>query len=115
MNISVELIDVQTLLPFDRHHVISDSIKKTNRVLFLDEDMPGGASAYMMQKVLDEQNAWQFLDAKPVCLAAQPNRPAYATDGDYFSKPNVEDIVEAIHSIMNDSNPQLFKSLYSRK
>ena len=108
VGISVELIDVQTLLPFDINHKIKESIKKTNRVLFLDEDMPGGGTAYMMQHVLDVQGAWEYLDSKPVCLAAQPNRPAYASDGDYFSKPNAEDIFEAVYEMMSEFNPEKF-------
>src|SRR6185436_20175337 len=84
--ISVEVIDVQSLLPFDIDHTIVESIKKTNRVIFADEDVPGGASAYMMQKVLDGQQAYRWLDSAPKAIAAQAHRPAYAADGDYFSK-----------------------------
>jgi pyruvate/2-oxoglutarate/acetoin dehydrogenase E1 component/TPP-dependent pyruvate/acetoin dehydrogenase alpha subunit len=112
IGISAELIDVQTLLPFDRHHKILDSIKKTNRVIFIDEDMPGGTSAYMMQKVVDEQNAWEYLDSKPVALAARESRPAYASDGDYFSKPNAEDIFEKIYEMFNEYNPEKFPIFY---
>lgn len=101
-DISVELIDVQTLLPFDLEHIISHSLRKTNRVLFLDEDVPGGASAYMMQKVMDEQNGYYHLDAKPRCLSAQPHRPAFGSDGDYFSKPNAADVVEAVLEIVRE-------------
>jgi 2-oxoisovalerate dehydrogenase E1 component len=108
VGISCELIDVQSLIPFDRTHSIIDSIKKTGRVIFIDEDMPGGATAYMMQKVIDEQNAWQYLDSKPQCLSARENRPAYATDGDYFSKPNTEDAIEAIYNIMQEAKPNEF-------
>jgi pyruvate/2-oxoglutarate/acetoin dehydrogenase E1 component/TPP-dependent pyruvate/acetoin dehydrogenase alpha subunit len=100
--ISVELIDVQTLLPFDLDSDILKSIKKTNRVLFLDEDVPGGASAYMMQQVLVEQGGYRYLDAPPKTLASQPHRPAYSTDGDYFSKPNVEDVVDTLLGIMQE-------------
>jgi pyruvate/2-oxoglutarate/acetoin dehydrogenase E1 component/TPP-dependent pyruvate/acetoin dehydrogenase alpha subunit len=110
--ISIELIDVQTLLPFDKSHHILESIKKTNRVIFIDEDMPAGTTAYMMNHVIDKQNAWDYLDSKPVCLSAQPNRPAYSTDGDYFSKPNAEDIFEAIYSIMNESNPSKYPKFF---
>jgi pyruvate/2-oxoglutarate/acetoin dehydrogenase E1 component len=112
LDISVELIDIQTLLPFDIHHSIVDSIKKTNRVIFADEDMPGGASAYMMQQVLDGQNAYQWLDSAPRCVSAKPHRPAYSSDGDYYSKPNVEDIVEAAYSLLHEANPQQFPALY---
>jgi len=103
--ISVELIDVQSLLPFDIHHSIVDSIKKTNRVVFLDEDVPGGASAYMMQQVLEIQNGYRYLDAKPVTITAQANRPAYATDGDYFCKPNPEDIFWIVYNMIRESHP----------
>lgn len=110
--ITVELIDVQTLLPFDVNHHILESVKKTNRIIFIDEDMPGGTTAYMMRHVIDVQNAWEHLDAKPVCLSARENRPAYASDGDYFSKPNAEDVVEAIYHMMRESNPDRFPELY---
>lgn len=111
-NISIELIDVQSLLPFDLNHDIVDSLKKTNRVIFLDEDVPGGASAYMMQQVLDVQGGYQYLDAKPVCISAKAHRGAYGTDGDYFSKPNAEEVFETIYAIMHESNPQKYPKLY---
>ncbi|MBP6386037.1 MAG: transketolase [Pseudarcicella sp.] len=110
--ISVEVIDVQTLLPFDISHKIVASVKKTNRVIFADEDMPGGGSAYMMQHVLDEQNAYQYLDAKPVCLAAVPHRPAYTSDGDYFSKPNAENVFDAVYKMMSEALPNKFPEIY---
>jgi pyruvate/2-oxoglutarate/acetoin dehydrogenase E1 component len=94
--VSVELIDVQTLLPFDLEHVIGNSLRKTNTILFLDEDVPGGGSAYMMQKVLDEQDGYYHLDQKPRCLTAKAHRPAYGSDGDYFSKPNAAEIVATV-------------------
>jgi pyruvate/2-oxoglutarate/acetoin dehydrogenase E1 component/TPP-dependent pyruvate/acetoin dehydrogenase alpha subunit len=94
--LSVELIDVQTLLPFDLEHVIGNSLRKTNAILFLDEDVPGGGSAYMMQKVLDEQDGYYHLDQKPRCLTAKAHRPAYGSDGDYFSKPNAAEIVATV-------------------
>ena len=94
--VSVELIDVQTLLPFDLEHVIGNSLRKTNTILFLDEDVPGGGSAYMMQKVLDEQDGYYHLDQKPRCLTAKAHRPAYGSDGDYFSKPNAAEIVTTV-------------------
>lgn len=112
MDISVEVIDVQTLMPFDISHKIVESIKKTNRVIFADEDMPGGGSAYMMQQVLDEQNAYRYLDSKPICLAAVPHRPAYSSDGDYFSKPNAENVVDAAYRLMTDFNPRKFPPIY---
>ncbi len=111
-NISVELIDVQTLLPFDKNHTILESIKKTNRVLFFDEDVPGGATAFMMQKVIEEQNAYEYLDSAPKTLSAMEHRPAYATDGDYFSNPNAEDVFETIYTIMRESNPDKYPHLY---
>lgn len=105
LGVSVEVIDVQTLLPFDIHHVIKDSIKKTNRVIFADEDVPGGASAFMMQQVMEEQGAYVFLDSAPTTLAAKAHRPAYSSDGDYFSKPNVEDVIEKVYGIMSEVDP----------
>ncbi|WP_187264707.1 thiamine pyrophosphate-dependent enzyme [Pontibacter beigongshangensis] len=110
--ISCEVIDVQTLLPFDVNHLITDSIRKTNRVLFADEDVPGGATAYMMQQVVDEQDAWRYLDTKPKCLSAHAHRPPYASDGDYFSKPNAEDVFESVYSLMHDSDPESFPALF---
>lgn len=100
MGISVELIDVQSLLPFDIHHSIVESLKKTNRILFLDEDVPGGASSYMMQQVLEVQNGYYYLDAPARTLSAKAHRPAYGTDGDYFSKPSVDDVVEVVMEII---------------
>ena len=112
IDISVEVIDVQTLLPFDVTHRIVESIKKTNRVIFADEDMPGGGSAYMMQHVLDEQNAYRYLDSKPVCMSAVPHRPAYSSDGDYFSKPNAENVFDTAYTMMNEFNPERFPLIY---
>ncbi len=111
-NISVELIDVQTLLPFDIHGMVLDSVKKTGRVLFFDEDVPGGATAFMMQKVMEDQGAFYYLDSEPRTLAAQEHRPAYATDGDYFSNPNAEDVFEAVYAMMRESDPDKFPKLY---
>jgi 2-oxoisovalerate dehydrogenase E1 component len=110
--ISVELIDVQTLLPFDIHHSISKSLKKTNRIVFMDEDVPGGSTAYMMQKVLEEQKGYNFLDSEPKTITAQAHRPAYGSDGDYFSKPNTEDVFEVIYNLMQEVNPAEFPPLY---
>ncbi len=109
--ISVELIDVQTLLPFDLESRIVESIKKTNRVLFLDEDVPGGGTSYMMQEVLEKQNGYKYLDSKPQTLAARPHRPPYGSDGDYFSKPNAEDIFERIYGMMHEANPGEYPAL----
>jgi 2-oxoisovalerate dehydrogenase E1 component len=112
VGISVELIDVQSLLPFDIHHTIADSLKKTNRVLFFDEDVPGGATAYMMQQVIEKQKGYRYLDAEPKTLTAHPHRPAYGTDGDYFSKPNAEDVFEAVYEMMHEANPARFPALF---
>jgi pyruvate/2-oxoglutarate/acetoin dehydrogenase E1 component len=98
--ISCEIIDVQTLLPFDIHHKILQSLKKTNRIIFIDEDVPGGASAYMFNKVMEEQGGYRWLDVAPKTITAKEHRPAYGSDGDYFSKPNAEDIVETIRGMM---------------
>jgi pyruvate/2-oxoglutarate/acetoin dehydrogenase E1 component len=110
--ISVELIDVQTLLPFDIHHSIVESLKKTNRIVFMDEDVPGGSSAYMMQKVLEEQGGYNYLDSEPKTITAKAHRPAYGSDGDYFSKPNAEDVFETVYALMHESNPRQFPKLY---
>ncbi|RYU82482.1 alpha-ketoacid dehydrogenase subunit alpha/beta [Hymenobacter persicinus] len=112
VGISAEVIDVQSLLPFDVDHIIADSLRKTNRVLFADEDVPGGATAYMLQQVLDEQQAYRFLDSQPRCLAAQPHRPPYGSDGDYFSKPNAEDVFDAVYELMSEAEPKRFPSIY---
>jgi pyruvate/2-oxoglutarate/acetoin dehydrogenase E1 component/TPP-dependent pyruvate/acetoin dehydrogenase alpha subunit len=111
VGISVELIDVQTLLPFDRVHKIKDSIRKTNALLCLDEDVPGGASAYMLQNIIENQQGYDLLDAAPRTLSAKEHRPAYASDGDYYSKPNIEDIFETIYGMMHERNPAQFPSL----
>jgi pyruvate/2-oxoglutarate/acetoin dehydrogenase E1 component len=106
--ISVELIDVQTLLPFDLEHSIVASLKKTNRIIFLDEDVPGGATGYMMREVLEVQGGYKYLDSQPITLTAKPHRPPYGSDGDYFSKPNSEDIYEAILKLMQEAEPNRF-------
>jgi 2-oxoisovalerate dehydrogenase E1 component len=107
-DISAELIDVQTLIPFDRKRMIIESLKKTNRVLFLDEDLPGGTTAYMMQEVLEKQGGWQYLDSPPKTLTAKEHRPAYTTDGDYFSKPSAEDVFDVIYGIMKEAEPEKY-------
>jgi len=112
VGISVEVIDVQTLLPFDVEHLIADSLQKTNRVVFADEDVPGGGTAFMLQHVLDEQQAYRFLDAQPRCLAAQPHRPAYSSDGDYFSKPSAEDVFDTVYELMSEAQPERFPEIY---
>jgi pyruvate/2-oxoglutarate/acetoin dehydrogenase E1 component len=112
VGIEIEIIDAQSLLPFDLAHDTVQSIMKTNRFLVVDEDVPGGASAYLMQEVLENQNAYQYLDSKPATLSAKAHRPAYGTDGDYFSKPSAEDIFEKIYAMMHEVDPNKFKSLY---
>jgi pyruvate/2-oxoglutarate/acetoin dehydrogenase E1 component len=109
--IKAELIDVQSLLPFDRPNLILDSIKKTSRVLFVDEDMPGGTSAYMLQQVVEKQNAWQWLDSPPQTLSAAAHRPAYGSDGDYYSKPNAETIFDKVYEMMRESDPKRFPAI----
>ncbi len=112
VGISLEVIDVQSLLPFDLAHRILESVKKTNRVIFADEDVSGGASAFMMQKVVHEQNAYFHLDSQPICISAKDHRPAYASDGDYFSKPSIETLVDAAYALMHEADPGEFPSLY---
>lgn len=111
VGISVELIDVQTLLPFDIHHSIIESVKKTNRLVFLDEDVPGGASAYMFQKVFEEQGAYQWLDSEPKTITAKAHRGAYGSDGDYFCKPNADEVFESIYSLMSETDPKQWPAL----
>lgn len=110
--ISVELIDVQSLLPFDVDHTITRSLSKTNRILFFDEDVPGGATAYMMQQVLEIQGGYNHLDSEPRTLTAKEHRPAYGSDGDYYSKPSAEDVFDVIYDMMHHSNPIQFPSIY---
>ncbi|SDZ90642.1 alpha-ketoacid dehydrogenase subunit alpha/beta [Psychroflexus halocasei] len=111
IGIDIELIDVQSLSPFDLNHDIVKSVEKTNRLLVIDEDVPGGASAFILQKIIDEQNAYQYLDSKPQTLTAKEHRPAYGTDGDYFSKPSAEDVFEKVYAIMHEFNPQKFPAI----
>ncbi|CAA0180528.1 alpha-ketoacid dehydrogenase subunit alpha/beta [Tenacibaculum maritimum] len=112
VGINIEIIDAQSLLPFDIKQDTVKSIMKTSRLLIVDEDVPGGASAYLLQEITEKQNAYRYLDSKPATLSAKAHRPAYGTDGDYFSKPSAEDIFEKIYEIMHEANPQKFKSLY---
>jgi len=111
VGIDAEIIDVQSLLPFDLNHDIVKSIAKTNRVMVIDEDVKGGASAYILDQILNEQNAFQYLDSQPKTLAAKPHRPAYGSDGDYFSKPSTEDIFEAVYDVMHEANPSDYPKL----
>lgn len=111
VGINAEVIDIQSLLPFDLNHDIVKSVAKTNRLLIIDEDVPGGATGYILHKLIDEQNVYQYLDSKPQTLSAQPHRPAFGTDGDYFSKPSTEDIFEKVYAIINEANPVNFPKL----
>ena len=110
--INCEIIDIQSLLPFDMNHDIAKSIAKTNRLLVIDEDVPGGASAYILQQIIENQNGYNHLDSKPHTLTAKAHRPAYGTDGDYFSKPSIEDIFEKVYAMMNEVNPSKYPNLY---
>ncbi len=112
VGIDIEIIDAQSLLPFDLDHDCIKSLAKTNKLLVVDEDVPGGASAYILQEILEKQNGYQYLDSKPATLTSKAHRPAYGTDGDYFSKPSIEDIFEKVYDIMHEFNPTKFKSLY---
>lgn len=112
VGISAEIIDLQSLLPFDLQQDIVKSVAKTNRLLIIDEDVPGGASAYILQEILENQNAYHYLDSAPQTLTAKAHRPAYGTDGDYFSKPSVEAIYEKVYALMSEANPSKFPTLY---
>ncbi len=112
LGVSVELIDVQTLLPFDIHHKIAESLKKTNRLIVVDEDVSSGATAFMLDQILVKQNGYYYLDSAPVTVSAKDHRPAYSSDGDYFSKPNIDDIVEKAYEIMHEADPSSYPSLY---
>jgi pyruvate/2-oxoglutarate/acetoin dehydrogenase E1 component/TPP-dependent pyruvate/acetoin dehydrogenase alpha subunit len=112
VDVSLEVIDIQTLLPFDINNMILESVKKTNRIIFADEDVPGGASGFMMQQVLEKQQAYKYLDSQPVTLTAKDHRPAYSSDGDYFSKPSAEDIFEKAYALMAESDPSGFPDIF---
>jgi len=111
IGIDAEVIDTQSLMPFDLNHDITKSIAKTNRVMIIDEDVPGGASAYILDEILNKQNAYQYLDSVPKTLTAKAHRPAFGNDGDYFSKPSAEDIFEAVYAVMHELNPSNFPKL----
>ena len=115
VGIEVEVIDVQSLLPFDIHAKIVDSLKKTNRVLFLDEDVPGGTSAYMMREVIEKQGGYYHLNSPPRTLSGTDHRPAYGSDGDYWSKPNVETIFDAVYKMMNEVDPEQYPKILKHK
>jgi pyruvate/2-oxoglutarate/acetoin dehydrogenase E1 component len=110
--IDVEIIDAQSLLPFDINHDCVKSVMKTNRLLVIDEDVPGGASAYILQQIIDEQKGYNYLDSQPQTLTSKAHRPAYGTDGDYFSKPSAEDVFEKVYAIMHEAKPNQYPSLY---
>ena len=112
VGVDVEIIDVQSLLPFDIHGRIVSSIQKTNRVVFVDEDVPGGTTAYMMQEVLEKQGGFAWLDSKPRTLSAHPHRPAYGSDGNYWSKPNMEDVFRIVYDLMNEVSPSQYPMFY---
>jgi 2-oxoisovalerate dehydrogenase E1 component len=112
LGISCEVIDVQTLLPFDLRHLIVESLKKTGRVVFADEDVPGGGTAFMMQQVLEVQNGYIYLDSKPLTISGKEHRPAYGSDGDYFSKPSAEDVFDGVYSLMSEADPAAFPPIY---
>lgn len=113
VSIAMEVIDVQTLLPFDLPQTILTSLQKTNRIVFLDEDVPGGATAYMLQQILEKQGGYQWLDSQPRTVTAQPHRPAYGADGDYFSKPNVEDVFDAAYDLMHEAEPARYPRFHT--
>lgn len=112
MGINVEIIDPQTLLPFDTEHLCARSLQKTNKLLVVDEDVPGGASAFILQEILEVQKGYYYLDSQPKTLTAKEHRPPYGSDGDYFGKPSVDDIVEAVYQIMHEANPGRFPGLF---
>jgi pyruvate/2-oxoglutarate/acetoin dehydrogenase E1 component len=108
VGIEAEVIDVQTLLPFDLQGVILESLKKTNHILFIDEDVPGGTTAYMLQEVIERQGGYYWLDSPPRTLSGKAHRPAYGSDGDYWSKPSVDEIFTAAYEIMNEADPTAY-------
>ena len=110
--ISIELIDIQTLSPFDTDNQIIKSLEKTNKIVFLDEDVPGGATAYMLDEILVKRNGYDLLETKPLTISAQPHRPAYSSDGDYFSKPSVDTIYDNIYQLFCELNPTDYPVLY---
>src|SRR5690554_7440467 len=112
IGIEAEIIDVQSLLPFDIRKDIVKSVSKTNRLLIVDEDVPGGASAYLLQEIIENQDAYKYLDSKPHTLTSKAHRPAYGTDGDYFSKPSSEDVFEKVYEIISEAEPNKFPDLY---
>jgi len=112
VGINLEILDVRSLLPFDRHGRILQSLKKTSRIVFMDEDVVGGASAYMMQQVIENQGGYSWLDSEPRTVSAKAHRPAYGSDGGYFSTPNVEDVFDSVYDLMNEANPKRYPHFY---
>ncbi|RYE06899.1 MAG: hypothetical protein EOP44_03835, partial [Sphingobacteriaceae bacterium] len=112
MGISAEVIDLQTLYPFDLDQLCASSVKKTNKLLVVDEDVPGAASAYILQQIVEKQNAYYYLDSQPRTLTAKDHRPPYGSDGDYFSKPSIDDIIETVYEMMSDTKPDQFPKIY---
>jgi pyruvate/2-oxoglutarate/acetoin dehydrogenase E1 component len=110
--IDAEIIDVQTLLPFDTQGIIAESIRKTNRVCFIDEDVPGGGSAFLLQQVVQRDRAYEWLDSEPRTIAAKEHRPAYGSDGDYWSKPNRETIFAGVYDLMHEANPRKYPRIF---
>ena len=112
VDVDVEIIDAQSLLPFDLNHDVLTSIQKTNRLIIVDEDVPGGASAYLLDQIVNKQKGYYYLDSQPTTITAKSHRPAYGTDGDYFSKPSINDIFEGIYQVMHETDPLKYESLY---
>lgn len=112
MGISIEIVDPQTLLPFDTDHICAQSLVKTNKLLVVDEDVPGGGTAFLLQQILEEQKGYYHLDGQPKTLSAKAHRPPYGSDGDYFSKPSVDDVIEAVYSMMNETNPGRYPGIF---
>jgi pyruvate/2-oxoglutarate/acetoin dehydrogenase E1 component len=112
IGISVEIVDIQTFLPFDLDKLCVESLRKTNKLLVVGEDVPGGSSAFLIQQILEVQNGYQYLDGKPRTLTAKAHRAPYGSDGDYFTKPSLDDIIEIVYEMMNESNPEKFPELY---
>lgn len=110
--IDAEVIDVQTLLPFDINAKILESLKKTSRIVFIDEDVPGGASAYMLQEVIEKQGGYYWLDSPPRTISGKPHRPAYGSDGDYWSKPNSEQVFQIVYEMMHEGDPAQYPGIF---
>src|SRR5690606_16275086 len=113
LGISVEVIDLQTLMPFDKNGVCGKSLSKTNRLLVVDEDMPGGGSAFILQQIIENQKGYFNLDGQPRTLTAKAHRPPYGSDGDYFTKPSKDDIIEIAYSMMNEANPEKYPPIFN--